>query len=91
MHFSFLTILAWIGFLILPALAMPTPNNLAPSPKGFTIYEMPSRPWLYELQQKYQNIKTLIDVPDAELNKLKEQGVDMVWLQGQYALAINQS
>jgi len=52
--------------------------------KGFTLYEINSRPWLFELREKYgaDAIRTIADVPDAEIEKLKEFRVHMVWLQG---------
>lgn len=52
--------------------------------KGFTLYEINSRPWLYELRLKYGEdvVKTIADVPDEELQRLKKFSVHMVWLQG---------
>uniref|UniRef100_A0A7S0BM75 Glycosyl hydrolase family 13 catalytic domain-containing protein n=1 Tax=Rhodosorus marinus TaxID=101924 RepID=A0A7S0BM75_9RHOD len=56
--------------------------------KGFTLYEINSRPWLFELREKYgtEVIRTIADVPDAEIEKLKEFRVHMVWLQGVWKL-----
>jgi len=51
--------------------------------KGFTLYEISSRAWLYELKEKYgTRINSLADVPLSEFYELRASGVDMVWMQG---------
>ncbi|EME27564.1 hypothetical protein Gasu2_39900 [Galdieria sulphuraria] len=51
--------------------------------KGFILYEISSRAWLYELKEKYgTRINSLADVPLSEFYELKAGGVDMVWMQG---------
>lgn len=52
-----------------------------------TMYEISTRPWLYELSQKYNKpITRLIDVPRQELEKLKSLGVDIIWMMGVWNL-----
>ena len=52
-----------------------------------TIYEISTRPWLYELSQKYKkNITTLKDIPLEEFDKLAEKGVEYVWMMGVWQL-----
>lgn len=52
-----------------------------------TMYEISTRPWLYELSRKYQrNISRLIDIPREEFMQLKSQGVDIVWMMGVWEL-----
>lgn len=47
------------------------------------MYEISTRPWLYELSQKYgYNISTLRDIPMEELKALAVQGVTYVWFMG---------
>eukprot|EP00184_Porphyridium_aerugineum_P000794 CAMPEP_0184699102 /NCGR_PEP_ID=MMETSP0313-20130426/5486_1 /TAXON_ID=2792 /ORGANISM="Porphyridium aerugineum, Strain SAG 1380-2" /LENGTH=519 /DNA_ID=CAMNT_0027158137 /DNA_START=105 /DNA_END=1664 /DNA_ORIENTATION=+ len=55
---------------------------------GFTLYEVSSRAWLYELRQKYgqDKIKTIADIPDAELELLRDMQIHMLWLQGVWKL-----
>ncbi|KAI9013011.1 glycoside hydrolase superfamily [Gaertneriomyces semiglobifer] len=53
---------------------------------GITIYEVPARPWLYDLNQKHGSIKSLDDVPQSELDYFVKHGVGMLWLQGVWSL-----
>jgi glycosidase len=55
--------------------------------KDPTIYELSTRPWLYNLSQKYgRNLTKLSDIPFAEFQSLKDLGVDVVWLMGIWEL-----
>jgi glycosidase len=47
-----------------------------------TLYEINTQVWLNELSRRYQRPITLGTVPDEEWIKLKELGVDYVWLMG---------
>ncbi|KAA8494372.1 hypothetical protein FVE85_2613 [Porphyridium purpureum] len=49
--------------------------------QGLSLYEVSSRAWMYEL-----GVTSLDDVPDAELDKLQEQKMHMIWLQGAFKL-----
>jgi hypothetical protein len=49
------------------------------------LYQISTRPWLYELAQKYKTNTTymkLINVPDSEYIKLKNSGVNIIWFMG---------
>ena len=51
------------------------------------IYEISTRPWLYELSQKYgKSITKLKDIPLSEFDTLKNAGVDYVWMMGVWQL-----
>eukprot|EP00871_Galdieria_phlegrea_P003001 jgi/Galph1/3701/GphlegSOOS_G2359.1 len=51
--------------------------------KGFLLYEINTREWMYELREKYgSRVQTLADIPQLEFSRLRSKGVDMVWLQG---------
>eukprot|EP00762_Andalucia_godoyi_P004687 ANDGO_03533.mRNA.1 hypothetical protein (macronuclear) len=52
-----------------------------------TLYELSTRPWLYELSSKYGRTLTKItDIPMSEFQSLKNAGVDIVWLMGVWSL-----
>jgi glycosidase len=56
-------------------------------PTGFSMYEISTRPWLYNLSLKYeQPITTLSQIPDEEFLALKQAGIDMVWMMGVWQL-----
>src|SRR5512139_3101382 len=44
-----------------------------------SLYQINARVWLTELSRKLGRAATLDDVPDAELDRLKELGFDWVW------------
>ena len=51
------------------------------------LYEINTRPWLYELSKKYgKTITKLRDIPLEEFDYLKENGVDIVWMMGVWKL-----
>ena len=51
------------------------------------LYEISTRPWLFELSKKYQrSITKLRDIPLEEFDYLKENGIDMVWMMGVWKL-----
>lgn len=47
-----------------------------------TLFEINTQVWLNELSRRFQRQITLGTVPDEEWTKLKELGVDYVWLMG---------
>ncbi|KAI9092131.1 glycoside hydrolase superfamily [Phlyctochytrium arcticum] len=56
-------------------------------PSGFSMFEIPARPWIYDLQQKRgSNIRTLNDIPDSELQYFQDRKIDVLWLQGVWTL-----
>lgn len=50
------------------------------SPAYPSLYQINTRVWLTELGRKLGRRATLDDVPDAELDRLAEQGFDWIWL-----------
>ena len=51
------------------------------------LYEISTRPWLYELSKKYQKtITKLKDIPLEEFDNLRENGIDIVWMMGVWKL-----
>ncbi|GAM22240.1 hypothetical protein SAMD00019534_054150 [Acytostelium subglobosum LB1] len=54
---------------------------------GMMMYELSTRPWLYNLSQQYnRNISKLSDIPIEEFQKIKDMGFDMVWMMGVWSL-----
>src|SRR5215831_20173545 len=51
---------------------------MSPSPYP-SLYQINTRVWLTALSQKLGRTVTLDDIPDAELDRLAEQGFDWVW------------
>ncbi|MCR4411204.1 MAG: alpha-amylase family glycosyl hydrolase [Thermoguttaceae bacterium] len=49
-------------------------------PKNPVIYQINTRVWLTEMSRELRRRATLDDIPDAELDRLAEIGVDWVWL-----------
>jgi hypothetical protein len=49
-------------------------------PRYPTLYQINTRVWLTELSRGLGRRATLDDVPDAELDRLREMGFDWVWL-----------
>ena len=45
-----------------------------------SLYQINTRVWLTELSQKLGRAATLDDIPDPELDRLAESGLDWVWL-----------
>jgi glycosidase len=45
-----------------------------------SLYQINTRVWLTELSRTLGRIATLDDVPDAELDRLREMGFDWIWL-----------
>ena len=51
------------------------------------IYEISTRPWLYELSIKYRTpITRLHEIPTKEFDELQNNGVDIVWMMGVWKL-----
>nr|CAL92191.1 amylase [Eudiplodinium maggii] len=51
------------------------------------LYEISTRPWLYELSKKYgKSIKKLKDIPLEEFDYLKDNGIEIVWMMGVWKL-----
>ena len=51
------------------------------------LYEISTRPWLYELSKKYgKSIKKLKDIPLQEFDYLQENGIEIVWMMGVWKL-----
>ena len=51
------------------------------------LYEISTRPWLYELSRKYEKpISKLKDIPLEEFDNLKENGIDIIWMMGVWKL-----
>ena len=51
------------------------------------LYEISTRPWLYELSKKYKKEITKIkDIPLSEFDYLKENGIEIVWMMGVWKL-----
>ena len=51
------------------------------------LYEINTRPWLYELSIKYErSIVRLTDIPLQEFDELAKNGVDIVWMMGVWKL-----
>ncbi|KAA6379635.1 MAG: putative alpha amylase, catalytic subfamily protein [Streblomastix strix] len=56
-------------------------------PKHPSLLELSTRPWIYELGQKYgKEIKGLSGVPDAEISDIAKKGYNIVWLMGIWQL-----
>ena len=55
--------------------------------KNPILYEISTRPWLYELTKKYgRTISKLRDIPLEEFDFLKENGITIVWMMGVWKL-----
>ena len=51
------------------------------------IYQISTRPWLYELSRKYgRNITKLNEIPLSEFDILAQNGVNIVWMMGVWEL-----
>jgi len=51
------------------------------------LYEISTRPWLYELSKKYgKSITKIKDIPLSEFDFLKENGIEIVWMMGVWKL-----
>ena len=51
------------------------------------LYEISTRPWLYELSKKYgRSITKLVDIPTQEFDQLQKSGVEIVWMMGVWKL-----
>ena len=51
------------------------------------LYEISTRPWLYELSQKYgKSITKLKDIPTTEFDNFKKSGIEIVWMMGVWKL-----
>lgn len=51
------------------------------------LYEISTRPWLYELSKKYgKSISKLRDIPLEEFDYLKDNGIEIVWMMGVWKL-----
>ena len=51
------------------------------------IYEISTRPWLYELSKKYsKNISKIKEIPLEEFDTFKNLGIDYIWMMGVWKL-----
>ena len=51
------------------------------------LYQISTRPWLYELSKNYgRSITKLKEIPLEEFDKLAQNGVDIVWMMGVWKL-----
>ena len=51
------------------------------------LYEISTRPWLYELSKKYgKSISKLTDIPLSEFDYLKKNGIEILWMMGVWKL-----
>eukprot|EP00768_Dysnectes_brevis_P002888 gnl/Dysnectes_brevis/2107_a2444_2013.p1 GENE.gnl/Dysnectes_brevis/2107_a2444_2013~~gnl/Dysnectes_brevis/2107_a2444_2013.p1 ORF type:complete len:508 (+),score=96.26 gnl/Dysnectes_brevis/2107_a2444_2013:49-1572(+) len=50
------------------------------------LLELSTRPWLYQLSLKYGQSITLSTIPDAELQSIRDQGIDTIYLLGVWKL-----
>jgi hypothetical protein len=50
------------------------------APRYPALYQINTRVWLTELSRTLGRAATLDDIPDAELNRLAELGVDWIWM-----------
>ena len=51
------------------------------------LYEINTRPWLYELSKKYnKSITKIKDIPLNEFDYLSENGIDIIWMMGVWKL-----
>jgi glycosidase len=51
------------------------------------LYEISTRPWLFELSKKYgKSITKIKDIPLEEFDYLKENGIEIVWMMGVWKL-----
>ena len=51
------------------------------------LYEISTRPWLYELSQKYgKTITKIKQIPTAEFDNLQKHGIEIVWMMGVWKL-----
>ncbi len=50
------------------------------TPRYPSLYQINTRVWLTDLSRKLGRRATLDDIPDAELDRLKEMGFDWIWL-----------
>ncbi|KAH3756646.1 alpha amylase, catalytic subfamily protein [Pelomyxa schiedti] len=71
-----------VGAAAISARRMPLMPR-ASDPSMPMMYEISTRPWLYELSGKYgRTISTLRDIPLAELQAIQSQHVNYVWFMG---------
>ncbi|KAL0233105.1 hypothetical protein GEMRC1_011850 [Eukaryota sp. GEM-RC1] len=76
----------WL-FTLLTILSLALAHFKSPSTINGAVYEISTRPWLYELSQKYQrSIHSLDDVPDAEIQVIANMNMDMVYMMGVWQL-----
>lgn len=55
--------------------------------RGWSMYELSTRPWLYSLSQKYnKTIQALAQIPIQEFQAIKDMGFDIVWMMGVWEL-----
>jgi hypothetical protein len=50
------------------------------SPRYPSLYQINTRVWLTELSRKLGRSAMLDDIPDAELDRLSENGFDWIWM-----------
>ena len=67
----------WIFFVLLTIIDCNNP----------ILYEISTRPWLYELSQKYgKKITKIKDIPLQELDYLHDMGIEIIWMMGVWTL-----
>ena len=51
------------------------------------LYEISTRPWLYELSKKYsKKISKIKEIPLEEFDEIKTYGIDYIWMMGVWKL-----
>jgi hypothetical protein len=80
-----------VAFLVSLDVAMAGPRS--DSEDTFPqMLEISTRPWLFELSQKYgKNLTTFASIPDAEFVAIRKQGYKVVWMMGVWALGTSSS
>src|SRR6185437_17177381 len=51
-----------------------------PAPRYPSLYQIKTRVWMTEFSQRLGRRATLDDIPDLELEQIRETGFDWVWL-----------
>ena len=55
--------------------------------KNSFLYEISTRPWLYELSKKYsKKISKIKEIPLEEFDEIKTYGIDYIWMMGVWKL-----
>lgn len=79
--------LSFLSALVVSMSAVSAAPALGALPAHFVMYEQTTRPWLYALSQRLNRpISTVDDIPDSEFVRLRQLGVDVVWMMGVWAV-----